>query len=76
MQIYDGMIHALASFGHAESIVTTLTEKSLDYSRKIYRDNSHSSVPVAEYLFDRKTYYCGTLKQIGDTVQKMWLKYR
>ena len=63
IEIYDGNILSLSSFGHAESIVIALSEKLLDCGRTVYGDNFYSSVPLAEYLLERKTYYCGTLRK-------------
>ena len=65
IEIYDGNIPSLSSFGHAESIVIALSEKLLDCGRTVYGDNFYSSVPLAEYLLQRKTYYCGTLRKNG-----------
>ena len=62
-QIYDGKVFALVSFGYVESLGITPAETLYDCCRTIYGDNFHSSVPLAEYLFDRETYNCGILRR-------------
>ena len=60
------MIPVLSTFGHAESTVMTSGENLLDCGRTIYGDYFYSSVSLAEYLFDRKTHYCGTLRLVKE----------
>uniref|UniRef100_A0A1Y1N5A9 PiggyBac transposable element-derived protein domain-containing protein n=1 Tax=Photinus pyralis TaxID=7054 RepID=A0A1Y1N5A9_PHOPY len=58
----NAYVEELKGMGSSGSIVGTLLKSYLDYGHSLYTDNYYSSPILSNYLFDRKTNSCGTVR--------------
>ncbi|XP_025207090.1 piggyBac transposable element-derived protein 4-like [Melanaphis sacchari] len=61
--IYCGTGPTLGTLDKPGTVVVNLADSLLDEGRLIITDNFYTSVPLAEYLYSRKTDFCGTLRK-------------
>ncbi|CAG4992755.1 unnamed protein product [Parnassius apollo] len=61
--IYDGRSHQLPGLDKPGTVVVSLAELLLDKGRILIADNYYTSVPLARYLKERKTDFCGTVRK-------------
>ncbi|KAE9522784.1 hypothetical protein AGLY_016825 [Aphis glycines] len=61
--IYCGTGPTLGTLDKPGTVVVNLADSLLDEGRLIITDNFYTSVPLAEYLYGRKTDLCGTLRK-------------
>lgn len=61
--IYSGTRATLGILDKPGTVVVGLAEWWLDEDRLIITDNFYTSVLLAEYLYGRKIYLCGTLRK-------------
>ena len=70
VEVYTGNSSNVESFTHSEFVVIQLAKDLLGCGRVIYADNFYSSVPLAEYILQKKTYFCGTLRKARRYIPK------
>lgn len=64
IKVYAGKGTTTSELGHSHEIVLKLLEiiEEPKEGRIIFGDNFYSSIPLAEYLYQQKMFYCGTLR--------------
>lgn len=62
-KVYTGQDPQIANLDKPGSVVVELCEELLDQGRMIIADNWYTSLPLAQYLLQRKTDLCGTLRK-------------
>ncbi|CAK1578439.1 unnamed protein product [Parnassius mnemosyne] len=61
--IYDGRSHQMPGLDKPGTVVVSLAELLLDEGRILIADNYYTSIPLARYLKERKTDFCGTVRK-------------
>ncbi|KAK8376085.1 hypothetical protein O3P69_008660 [Scylla paramamosain] len=61
-KIHSGSQTKRQGLNSTESLTVELCEELFDQGATLYADNYYCSLPLAEYLLDKKTYLCGTIK--------------
>ena len=61
--MHAGKINNVDGLNATESLTVSLTKSVLNLGSTIYSDNYYISVVLAEYLFQKKTYLCGTIRK-------------
>ena len=61
--IHHGATPSIHGLSSTESLTIKMCDKLLNEGRVLYADNYYSSVPLAEFLLTKKTYYCGTVRK-------------
>ncbi|CAG4944989.1 unnamed protein product [Parnassius apollo] len=62
-KVYSGQDPQISNLDKPGSVIIELCEDLLDQGRMIIADNGYTSIPLAEYLLQRKTDLCGTLRK-------------
>lgn len=62
-KVYSGQDPQIDNLDKPGSVVVNLCEELLDQGRMIVADNWYTSLPLANYLLQRKTDLCGTLRK-------------
>ncbi|GBP44034.1 PiggyBac transposable element-derived protein 4 [Eumeta japonica] len=62
-KVYTGQDPQIDNLDKPGSVVIELCEELLDAGRMIIVDNFYTSLPLSEYLLQRKTDLCGTLRK-------------
>ena len=62
LEVYTGETVRENSMGLSESVVVRLARDLLDKGATIFMDNYYTSIPLANYLLEKKTYMCGTAR--------------
>ena len=57
-----GTKNIITGLDHPGSVVVTLAESLLNEGRLLVADNWYSSIPLANYLREKNTEYCGTMR--------------
>lgn len=61
-KVYAGLGDITGREGHAQKMIIYLMSELLGEGRTVYADNFYNTVPLAEFLIDKQTYICGTLR--------------
>ena len=60
-QVYTGKTNNVYGLNTTESLTVSLTKSALNLGSTIYSDNYYTSLVLAEYLLQKKTYFYGTI---------------
>ncbi|XP_047735891.1 uncharacterized protein LOC125177698 [Hyalella azteca] len=60
--VHSGNTAPRYGLSSTESLIVAICEQILNKGSTFYADNYYSSVPLAEWLLKKKTYFCGTIK--------------
>ncbi|KAJ8936250.1 hypothetical protein NQ314_012437 [Rhamnusium bicolor] len=63
LTVYMGKNIKLPGLDHPGSVVISLMEKLLGSNRLLITDNYYTSIPLAQYLYDRQINLCGTFRR-------------
>ncbi|KAJ8939812.1 hypothetical protein NQ314_010973 [Rhamnusium bicolor] len=70
LTVYTGKNIKLPGLDHSGSVVISLMEKLLGSNRLLITDNYYTSIPLAQYLYDRQINLCGTFRLPGDIIAR------
>ena len=78
IKVYCGANAAENGLSSTETLTVTMCDGLLGTGRTLFADNYYSSVPLAEHLLSKRTYYCGTIrsnrKHLAQDIAKAKLK--
>ena len=73
-QVYAGKTNNVDGLNATESLTVSLPKSALNLGSTIYSDNYHTSVVLAEYLLQKKTYLCGTMRKNRKHLSKVMVE--